>query len=160
MSVLDPAISEHARLLSKIKRRLRTETFTADYILEIINLHPELIRSLYASFASIHLSTEPGYEDTIIPPTPSADVLSDAQLKDLITKNCSNEHEEMVMNAIRVFNNALLKTNFYTPTKVALSFRFNPSFLPELEYPQPLYGMYVYPRCLILPETDRADVVF
>lgn len=35
------------------------------------------------------------------------------------------------------------KTNFYTPTKVALSFRFNPEFLPELEYPQPLFGMFL-----------------
>ncbi len=47
------------------------------------------------------------------------------------------------MNAFCIFNNALLKTNFYTPTKVALSFRLNPSFLPPLEYPQPLYGMFL-----------------
>ncbi len=37
----------------------------------------------------------------------------------------------------------LRKTNFYTPTKVALSFRLNPSFLPLDEYPQPLYGMFL-----------------
>ena len=48
----------------------------------------------------------------------------------------------MVMNAFRAFNNTVLKTNFYTPTKVALSFRFEPTFLPKLEYPQPLYGMF------------------
>ena len=35
------------------------------------------------------------------------------------------------------------KTNFYTPTKVALSFRLDPSFLPQVEYPQPLYGMFL-----------------
>ncbi len=35
------------------------------------------------------------------------------------------------------------KTNFYTPTKVALSFRLDPSFLPGAEYPQPLYGMFL-----------------
>lgn len=34
------------------------------------------------------------------------------------------------------------KTNFYTPTKVALSFRMCPKFLPSVEYPQPLYGMF------------------
>jgi glutamate dehydrogenase len=49
----------------------------------------------------------------------------------------------MVMTAFRVFNSAVLKTNFYTPTKVALSFRLNPSFLPIEEYPQPLYGMFL-----------------
>jgi len=35
------------------------------------------------------------------------------------------------------------KTNFYTPTKVALSFRLKPDFLPVEEYPQPLYGMFL-----------------
>jgi glutamate dehydrogenase len=143
VSALDPTNSAHAEILSKIKRRLRTETFTADYIFEIIGLHPELVRSLYSSFANTHLTLGPGYEEDFIPPTPSAEVLSDTQLKALITKTVSNEHEEMVMTAFRIFNNALLKTNFYTPTKVALSFRLNPSFLPELEYPQPLYGMFL-----------------
>lgn len=37
----------------------------------------------------------------------------------------------------------LRKTNFYTPTKVALSFRLNPRFLPTVEYPQPLFGMFL-----------------
>ena len=143
VSALDHTNSAHAEILSRLKRRLRTETFTADYIFEIINLHPELVRSLYASFASTHLSTMPGYEDDFIPPTPSAEVLSDKHLVDLISKTVSNEHEEMVMTAFRIFNNSLLKTNFYTPTKVALSFRLDPSFLPDLEYPQPLYGMFL-----------------
>jgi glutamate dehydrogenase len=143
VSALDPSISLHAEILSKIKRRLRTETFTADYILEIISLHPELVRSLYSSFASTHLSTGPEYVNDFVLPTPSAKLLSDDQLKDMISKSVSNEHEEMVMTAFRIFNNSLLKTNFYTPTKVALSFRLDPSFLPELEYPQPLYGMFL-----------------
>lgn len=55
----------------------------------------------------------------------------------------SNDHEEMVWGAFRIFNSAVLKTNYYTPTKVALSFRLDPSFLPEIEYPQPLYGMFL-----------------
>lgn len=143
VSALDPNNSAHAEVLSKIKRRLRTETFTADYIFEIIATYPELIRSLYSSFASVHLTLAPGFHEEFIPPTPSAEVLSDAKLKELISKTVSNEHEEMVMTAFRIFNNSLLKTNFYTPTKVALSFRLNPSFLPEIEYPQPLYGMFL-----------------
>lgn len=47
------------------------------------------------------------------------------------------------MTAFRIFNKSVLKTNFYTPTKVALSFRHDPSFLPLVEYPQPLYGMFL-----------------
>lgn len=142
VSALDPTNSSHAELLSKIKRRLRTETYTADYIFEIINSHPQLVRSLYASFANTHLSTAPGYSDDIVLPTPSATVLSTVELKELISKSVSNEHERFVMEAFNTFNEHLLKTNFYTPTKVALSFRLDPKFLPAIEYPQPLYGMF------------------
>ncbi|KAI0901518.1 NAD-specific glutamate dehydrogenase [Annulohypoxylon nitens] len=140
---LDSKNPAHVEILSKLKRRLRTETFTPDYILEIISSYPNLVRILYAAFASVHLSVGPGFEKSVVAPTPSVEVLSDARLKDAITREVSNEHEEMVMTAFRIFNNAILKTNYFTPTKVALSFRLDPSFLPEVEYPRRLYGMFL-----------------
>ncbi|KAI1247887.1 glutamate dehydrogenase (NADP(+)) gdh1 [Eutypa lata] len=140
---LDPRNNGHAEILSRLKRRLRTETFTPDYILEIITNHPSLVRALYASFASVHLSVGPGFEKHVIAPTPAVEVLSDAKLKERIAREVHNEHEEMVMTAFRIFNNAILKTNYFTPTKVALSFRLDPTFLPEFEYPRPLYGMFL-----------------
>ncbi|KAK3058129.1 NAD-dependent glutamate dehydrogenase [Extremus antarcticus] len=148
MSVLDSSNNVHAELLSKLKKRLRTETFTADYILEIINQYPDLIRSLYLAFASAHYVQTRGEQDDFLPTLSylrmSVDkVFTDAELKDMISKTAVNEHHEMVMTAFRVFNNATLKTNFYTPTKVALSFRLNPDFLPVEEYAQPLYGMFL-----------------
>ncbi|KAI0841452.1 NAD-specific glutamate dehydrogenase [Hypoxylon sp. FL0890] len=140
---LDSRNPAHVEILSKLKRRLRTETFTPDYILEIISSYPNLVRLLYAAFASVHLSVGAGYEKSIIAPTPSVEVLSDARLKEAITREVSNEHQEMVMTAFRIFNNAILKTNYFTPTKVALSFRLDPAFLPEVEYPRRLYGMFL-----------------
>lgn len=143
VAALNPTNNAHAEILSKMKKRLRTETFTPDYILEIITSHPGLVRALYASFASVHLKVGPEFDRQHIAPTPATEVLSDAKLKEKITKDVSNEHEEMVMTAFRVFNNAILKTNYFTPTKVALSFRLDPSFLPEVEYPKRLYGMFL-----------------
>ena len=143
VSALDPTVGHHAEILSNIKRRLRTETFTAEYIREIISQYPELIRSMYSNFADTHFTPVHEEEANFVPPTPSAEVLTDSQLKNMISKVVSNEHEEMVWGAFRVFNSAVLKTNYYTPTKVALSFRLNPTFLPEIEYPQPLYGMFL-----------------
>ena len=148
VSILDASNSAHAEMLSKIKRRLRTETFTSDYILEIINKYPDLVRSLYLSFANAHYVQTRGEQDDFIPTLSYLrlqvdPVLDDSQLKSLISKNAVNEHDQMVMTAFRVFNASVLKTNFYTPTKVALSFRLKPSFLPEVEYPQPLYGMFL-----------------
>ncbi|KAI0540886.1 NAD-specific glutamate dehydrogenase-like protein [Xylaria digitata] len=139
-NALNATNTAHAEMLSKLKRRLRTETFTPDYILEIISSYPGLVRSLYAAFASMHL---PGPDRTPVALTPSVDILSDALLKEKISREVQNEHEEMVMTAFRIFNTAVLKTNYFTPTKVALSFRLDPTFLPESEYPRRLYGMFL-----------------
>lgn len=141
--LLDPKQNAQAALLSKLKRRLRTETFTPDYILEIIQSYPELVRVLYAAFANVHLKVGPGYDQQIIAPAPKVEVMSDEKLGEKISTTVSNEHDEMVMTAFRVFNKAVLKTNYFTPTKVALSFRLDPSFLPDAEYPKPLYGMFL-----------------
>lgn len=140
----------NAELLSKIKKRLRTETFTAEYILEIINRYPELIRMLYLSFASTHYVQTRGDRDDFIPTLSYLrldieQVQDEATIADMISKSVINQHDQMVMSYFLIFNKAVLKTNFYTPTKVALSFRLKPTtdFLPEQEYPQPLYGMFL-----------------
>ena len=140
----------NAELLSKIKKRLRTETFTAEYILEIINKYPELIRMLYLSFASTHYRQTRGDTDDFIPTLSYLrlnvdQVMDEKTIEDNITRTAANQHDLMVMSYFLKFNRAVLKTNFYTPTKVALSFRLKPSteFLPEQEYPQPLYGMFL-----------------
>ena len=97
---------------------------------------------MYSNFASIHSRPTCGPEGSYMPAMASPEVLSGVKLKEHISRVVSNEHEQMVWNAFTVFNSAVLKTNYYTPTKVALSFRLDPKFLPELEYPQPLYGMF------------------
>ncbi|KAJ5875592.1 NAD-specific glutamate dehydrogenase [Penicillium subrubescens] len=147
-ALLDSNNSVHAELLSKIKKRLRTETFTADYIFEIINNYPELIHKLYLDFANTHYVQTLESGDDFLPTLSYLrlqvdEVLDDKKLKQLIRNTAANEHDEMVMTSFRVFNNSVLKTNFFTPTKVALSFRLKPDFLPEHEYPQPLYGMFL-----------------
>lgn len=146
--LLDSNNSVHAELLSKIKKRLRTETFTADYILEITNKYPELIHRLYVDFANTHYVQTRGPADDIMPTLSylrlqTDEVMDSTKLKQLIATTAANEHDEMVMTAFRVFNASILKTNFFTPTKVGLSFRLNPDFLPQHEYPQPLYGMFL-----------------
>ncbi|KAH7140743.1 Glutamate/Leucine/Phenylalanine/Valine dehydrogenase-domain-containing protein [Dactylonectria macrodidyma] len=141
--ILDAGNNAQAALLSNLKRRLRSETFTPDYIYEIIQNYPGLVRALYASFANVHLVKDPEAAEQLISSSTSVEVLSDEGLKDKISKTVNNEHEEMVLTAFRVFNNAILKTNYFTPTKVALSFRLDPAFLPDVEYPKPLYGMFL-----------------
>lgn len=71
------------------------------------------------------------------------DKMSFGEMKTYIERNTGNEHQLNILMGFATFNEHVLKTNFYQPTKAALSFRFNPAFLPEEEYPQPLFAMFL-----------------
>ncbi|CAG8550783.1 9839_t:CDS:2 [Diversispora eburnea] len=128
MNATDPV---HVEVLNKIKKRLRSDTFTREYILEIIKMYPDLIHLLYINFALTHYVN------------PRAAALDDDELLEKIKKTTSNLHEFMVFESFLIFNKHVLKTNFYQPTKVALSFRLDPTFLPAIEYPTKLFGMFI-----------------
>ncbi|KAI8341466.1 Glutamate/Leucine/Phenylalanine/Valine dehydrogenase-domain-containing protein [Chlamydoabsidia padenii] len=145
-NILDNTNPIHEEVLTKMKKRLRQDTFTREYILDIIKLYPELIKLLYANFASVHYVNQ---REASLQPTISyqrlttLENLSTEQLRKKIINTTSNAHEQLVFDAILTFNQHVLKTNFYQSTKVALSFRMDPSFLPEIEYPNKLYGMFL-----------------
>ncbi|KAJ3183114.1 NAD-dependent glutamate dehydrogenase [Geranomyces variabilis] len=145
-SALDLGNNLHVEVLQKIKKRLRSDTFTREYILDIIKLYPELLKLLYTNFAMMHYINPPHDDMKIslsyqrLQTTP---VLSEDELLEKIKKTVANNHELMIFEAFVKFNRHVLKTNFYQPTKVALSFRLDPGFLPEIEYPSQLYGMFL-----------------
>ncbi|ORZ31905.1 Glutamate/Leucine/Phenylalanine/Valine dehydrogenase-domain-containing protein [Catenaria anguillulae PL171] len=135
-SLLDTRNSAHVEVLTKMKKRLRSDTFTREYILDIIKLYPDLVKALYVNFAMTHYV---GQQEQSIRPS-----LSYQRIRtDHIKKTVSNAHESMVFQSFLAFNQHVLKTNFYQPTKVALSFRLDPSFLPEIEYPLKPFGMFL-----------------
>ncbi|KAF9159656.1 NAD-dependent glutamate dehydrogenase [Actinomortierella ambigua] len=146
VNILDQSNSSHMDVLTKMKKRLRTDTFTRDYILEIIKSYPELIKLLYINFAMTHY-INPAVNS--LKPTLSYQrlrtdtILTEDELREKIKRTTSNSHELMVFESFLTFNKHVLKTNFYQPTKVALAFRMDPSFLPEIEYPQNLFGMFL-----------------
>ncbi|VVT58032.1 uncharacterized protein SAPINGB_P006003 [Magnusiomyces paraingens] len=148
LHILDPNNTAHLEVLENLKRRLRQETFTRAYIDELMHSQIDLIRQLYLQFANVHYVQSRGEGNNFLPTLSyqriqTAKVYPLDELKDLIHRECTNEHQVTVFEAILEFNTHVLKTNFYTPTKVALSFRLNPEFLPKSEYPQPLYGMFL-----------------
>ncbi|KAF9468690.1 NADH-dependent glutamate dehydrogenase [Collybia nuda] len=146
-NVLNENDSTHAEVLNDIKRRFREETFTRESIAQVIHNHPELIRLLYVNFAMTHY---PATDDASqLAPTLSyqrlqvTQPLTDEELYDKIRRTVPNKHELQVLESFLIFNKNVLKTNFYQPTKVALSFRLAPDFLPEVEYPRKPYGMFL-----------------
>jgi len=68
--------------------------------------------------------------------------LSDRELYDRIRRTVTNKQDVQVLESFLIFNKHVLKTNFYQPTKAALSFRLAPEFLPEVEYPNKPFGLF------------------
>ncbi|RXK35332.1 glutamate dehydrogenase [Tremella mesenterica] len=145
-NVLDDENPTHAEVLNKIKTRFREETFTRESIRQVIHSHPDLIRMLYINFAMVHYPAAD--EASQLTPTLSFQRLrteqpmTDEELYHKIRKTASNQHAQQILEALLIFNKHVLKCNFYQPTKVALSFRLDPGFLPEVEYPKKPFGMF------------------
>jgi len=135
-------------VLDKIKKRLREDTFTREYILDIMMQYPQLIKLCYVNFAVAHHINTQKIKKKSLRPTLSYQrlqedpVLTEDELLEKVKQTVSNNHEYMVFENMLVFNRCVLKTNFFQPTKVALSFRLKANFLPEIEYPTPLFGMF------------------
>ncbi|KAK7001846.1 NAD-specific glutamate dehydrogenase [Favolaschia claudopus] len=150
-NVLSESDPVHAEVLNDIKRRFREETFTRESIANTILAYPELIRLLYVNFAVAHYPAAQGSDKdnaSLMPQTLSyqrltaAAPLSDVELADRLRRAVPSKHDLQILEAFLVFNRHILKTNFYQPTKVALSFRLAPDFLPEVEYPKKPFGMF------------------
>eukprot|EP00127_Corallochytrium_limacisporum_P005637 Clim_evm16s210 gene=Clim_evmTU16s210 len=156
--LLDEKNESHQTLLLSLKTRLRSDTFGSNEIHQIVFQYPELVRSLYANFASVHhvsismgtmgtnqLETPGMAEDQRSLSTQRLDSLADytdADILDLIKYMTQSMREAAIFEAMLTFNQHILKTNFFQPTKIALSFRLDPSFLPPIEYPRKVYGMF------------------
>lgn len=145
-AILNENDPDQADVLAKIKTRLRDETFTRENIRDVILNHPELIRQLYINFAMVHYPASD--EASQLTPTLSfqriktEQPLSDEDLYTAIWKGAQSPLAAQILEALLVFNKHILKCNFYQPTKVALSFRLDPGFLPEVEYPKKPFGMF------------------
>ena len=148
-NILDVNDSHQADVLARLKKRLRQETFTREYILELVKNHPDLIRLLYVHFAAVHylphrrdvsqdIRSSLSFERLNIERVPETE-----ELRERIRKSLMNEHERIVFESFLSFNLSILKTNFFKSTKVALSFRLSPDFLPKEEFPIKPFGVFL-----------------
>ncbi|KAJ2559260.1 NAD-dependent glutamate dehydrogenase [Coemansia sp. RSA 1933] len=150
VDILDPNDATDIEVLARLKKRLRQETFTRELVLDILLGHCELVKDLFAHFASTHYTAQTPAGDaaglhTSLSMTRLQDkvTLTKDELLAKITRTTTNDHEATVMRALLDFNEHILKTNFFQTTKVALSFRMDPGFLPPIEYPNRPYGVFL-----------------
>ncbi|WFD07622.1 glutamate dehydrogenase [Malassezia vespertilionis] len=139
-NVLNSAVPEEGAVLNDIKLRFRQETFTRQFIFDVIQTFPNIVRLLYLRFALVHYPVGDKADNLR---TRRDEILSADDLKNYILKSASTSYQRLVLLTLVQFNEVILKTNFFTPTKCALSFRLDPSFLPVSEYPIKPYGVFM-----------------
>ncbi|KAE9386240.1 NAD(P)-binding protein [Gymnopus androsaceus JB14] len=133
------------RGVNNIKRRFREETFTRESIEQVIHTHSELLPELMPTLSYQRLQT--------IQP------LSDEELYDKIRRTVPNKHSLQVLESFLIFNKHILKTNFYQPTKVTLSFRLDPGFsYPMVEYPKKPFAMFFEGSILGIRDVARGGI--
>lgn len=140
-SIVNP---KNVELVSKIKERFNSETFSESYIIETFNSNSEFIQQLYKHFVDNHYTTSStkmvrtlSYQRT----SQIEGIENDSQFNEKI-QDISNDGYSTVLKVLYSFNKSILKTNFFQTSKIALSFRLNPSFLPVSEYPNTPFGMF------------------
>ncbi|MBD3289131.1 hypothetical protein GF337_10030 [candidate division KSB1 bacterium] len=115
-------------ILSTLRSRLVKDTFTESRIVQTIYNHPDIIRELYLQFANrFALNGRP------------MDVEEKINLDEV-----PHEIDRDVLRFFVLFNEAVLKTNFYKKQKTSLAFRLDPGkFLDPIEYKEPPFGVYM-----------------
>ncbi|MDZ7261145.1 MAG: NAD-glutamate dehydrogenase, partial [candidate division KSB1 bacterium] len=115
-------------LLTRLRTRLVKDAYTENRILQTIFDYPEEIKKLYAHFSSR------------FNPDGSA-VANDTEFN---FGHIPHEIDREILEFFLLFNNVILKTNFYKKNKASLAFRLDPvRFLDPIAYPEKPYGVFM-----------------
>ena len=115
-------------ILSTLRTRLVKDAYTEARIVQSIFNHPDIIKKLYAHF-----------EDRFNP-----DKEIQAESYQFNFDDVPHEFDRAILEFFLLFNDIVLKTNFYKKEKTSLAFRLDPGqFLDPIEYKEKPYGVFM-----------------
>jgi glutamate dehydrogenase len=114
--------------LSTLRTRLVKDSYTESRIIQTIYKNSDAIKKLYGHF-----------ENRFNPKVPAS------RKPDLLDfSGAPNEIDRAVLEFFHLFNNVVVKTNFYKHDKTSLSFRLDAGrFLDPIEYKEKPYGVFM-----------------
>lgn len=135
-------------VIDNLKKKLRTETFTENVIIQSLKKNYKIVSKLYKNFAQVHYIHS---NSTTLEKTLSYKRLSklepfqnDQEFEMYLNKFIPNDSPDyLILKTLNLFNKSILKTNFFITRKVAISFRLDPKLImPQVEYPETPYGIF------------------
>lgn len=133
---------KNVELVSKIKERFTSETFSESYIIEAFESNSYMIRQLYKNFVDTHYTSSSIIKTLSYQRASQIEGIQNDEQFEKALAEIPNEGYITVLRILYAFNKSILKTNFFITSKIALSFRLDASFLPKSEYPNKPYGMF------------------
>jgi len=121
-------------VFSKMRQSIKRDVMTEDRVKDVVYDYLDIIKLLFVNFDK---SFNPKGEKV------RYNKEDDDHLISIIKKSATSDLDFRILNSFRIFNRALLKTNFYKSTKVALSFKLDPTlFLSKLDYPVTPFALF------------------
>lgn len=116
-------------ILQNLRTHLLKDAYTEPRIVHTIFTYPEMIKELFKDF------------DARFNPNGASPVEKD--MAKYIKTQIHHEIDRHILEGFLLFNNMILKTNFYKRDKTCLAFRFKPEFLDPIEYPLTPHGVFM-----------------
>jgi len=115
-------------ILDTLRTRLVKDSYTEARIVQTIFRHPEMIKKLYVHFG-----------DRFNPDSKNSTGNHQFNFNEV-----PHEIDRAVLEFFLLFNNVVLKTNFYKREKTSLAFRLDPAqFLDPIEYKEKPFGVFM-----------------
>ncbi|KAK2196291.1 bifunctional NAD-glutamate dehydrogenase/NAD(P)-binding domain superfamily/Aminoacid dehydrogenase-like [Babesia duncani] len=118
--------------LYEIRSKLKIPPYMPDQIFRACSRNVTLIKRCYQDFRKLH-------DPELNPNGPNENIEKDTIAADI--KSLENREHIDILSFFIKFNNFILRTNFFLPDKLSISFRFDPSYLSATDYLQRPYSV-------------------
>jgi glutamate dehydrogenase len=118
--------------LRLLQTRLKREAVSQERIFNTLINHPQVGSELFNDFHRMINTTFP---------SPYVPVLN-TDIAAKIKNEATTVLDQQILTGLLSFNAHILKTNFYNSSKASLSFRLDPRFLAESDWPQVPFGLF------------------
>lgn len=139
-----PQSTKNLELLSRLKDRLTSETYTPEFIHDCIECNGDIVKCLFKYFVEKHYPGSKEEKQAAYCDLGSVKLIkTDDDFKQLIEeRSVTNPEYGLIFEALYSFSKSILETNFFITSKLAISFKLKPTFLPKEEYPNTPFGMF------------------
>uniref|UniRef100_A0A6B2KXK1 Glutamate/phenylalanine/leucine/valine/L-tryptophan dehydrogenase C-terminal domain-containing protein n=1 Tax=Arcella intermedia TaxID=1963864 RepID=A0A6B2KXK1_9EUKA len=126
----------HRNRLIRLKQTIRNEAATESRVLQVVLTYPELVKEFYQDFRK-HFEPR---KDGTLPEKPDS---LNKTLFSKVERTVPGLLDTQILQNFCLFNQHIIKTNFYKSEKSALSIQLNPGFVPN-EFPRVPYSIIMF----------------